>query len=63
MVSPLNPISRRIPGREIGLAKAVQLQAESIGAHVVEQGGFQAAADHRADYVLSLFLGRQDKAR
>jgi len=43
---------------DIELAEAIELQGESICVQMFEQCGFQAA-DHHADYVLSLFLGTQ----
>lgn len=45
----------------IELAKAVELEGESIRVQMVEQGGLQAK-NHRARHVLSLFLGRQGQS-
>jgi hypothetical protein len=49
------------PVTHVELAKAIELQCESIGAQMIEQSGLQAR-DHGIDDVLSLFLGRQGQS-
>lgn len=46
------------PVTHVELAKAVELQRESIRTQMIEQRGFQAL-DHSVDDVLSLFFRRQ----
>jgi hypothetical protein len=54
---PANPR----PVTHVELAKAIELQCESIRAQMIEQSGVQAR-DHGIDDVLSLFLGRQGQS-
>src|ERR1700751_5160102 len=54
---PANPR----PMVHIELAKAAELEGESIRVQMGEQGGLEAQ-NHHAHHVLSLFLGRQGQS-